>query len=227
MSWKLARYELTGDAPLILKSAQMANPLNSFAKELKSITSKKKKVDADYAEMGRIEFYGSIYMHEEMGPVIPGNNIVAAIIAGAKKTKEGPDAKSAVVAAEPGFFALQYDGPRTVEELFADTTPRATQDAEGFRFTTSVVRARQRIISTRPIFHNWSAVVELQYEAELINLSQLTRWLGKAGTVIGLGEWRPRFGRFSVKVLTEGAAADEIADEAPAKKKKSRSLVRN
>jgi hypothetical protein len=118
----------------------MANPLNPFSKELKAVSSKRVKTDADYAEMARIEFVGSLYMHSELGPVIPGANVEAAILAAAKKTKEGPLAKCAVFSADPGYFKLDYVGPRTAKELFEDTTARGTPDAEGFRFTVPVSR---------------------------------------------------------------------------------------
>lgn len=232
MSWKLARYELTGDAPLIVKGSQMADPLNAFSKELKTISSKKNKVEADHQEMGRIEFAGALYMHPDLGPVLPGDNLVAGIIEGAKKSKEGPLAKSAVFAANPGYFAIQYDGPRTLDELFEDTTARPTPKSEGFRFTCPVVRNRNRVISTRPIFHDWSAIVDLMYESSIINLSQLTRWLEKTGALVGLCEWRPRFGRFTVKALAapDGDDVNETPAANPAKqakKAKGKSLVRS
>jgi hypothetical protein len=232
MSWKIARYEITGDCPLIVKAPQMADRLNSYAKELSAISSKKNKVDADYLEMSRIEFAGGTYMHPELGPVLPGDNIVASMIGGAKKNKEGKIAQSAVFPADPGYFAIQYDGPRTIQEMFEDTTPRTTPGAEGFRYTVSVVRNRNRIISTRCIFHDWSAIVDLAYESSIVTAKQVTRWLEKAGTLVGLCERRPTFGRFSVRVISENVAnvggEDDIAvdETGEPKKRRSRSLVK-
>jgi hypothetical protein len=228
MSWVRVEYKLTGDAPLVVKCAQMADTMNRFAKELKSITSKRMKTDADHEEMARIEHAGSLYMAPGVGPIIPADNITAAIREGAKKTKEGKIAQSAVFGADPGYFKLEYDGPRTPEELFADTTPRSTPYAEGFRFTVPVVRSNSRIISTRPIFHDWSLDVALMYEDSIINFAQLDRWIKKAGTMSGLCEWRPRFGRFTATCLTEGLATPSAAanDSEEAPKKRGRSLVR-
>lgn len=229
MSWMIARYELTGDCPLIVKAPQMADRLNSYAKELSAISSKKNKVDADYLEMSRIEFAGGTYMHPELGPVLPGDNIVAAVINSAKKNKEGVIAKSAVFPADPGYFAIQYDGPRTIEELFEDTTPRNTPGANGFRYTVPVVRNRNRIMSTRCIFHDWTAIIDLAYESSIVTSAQVTRWLQKAGTLVGLCERRPTFGRFSVRVISENlnndAPAAEEDEEAP-KKGRKKSLVK-
>lgn len=223
MSWVNVDYRLTADGPMIMKSAQMANPLNRFAKELKSISSKRVKTDADHQEMGRIEFFGSLHMHEELGPVLPGACVVAAINNAARKTKEGQLAKCAVFAAAPGFFRLEYEGPREPEAMFLDTTPRPTPDAEGFRFTTLVTRQKSRIVSTRPIFHDWHVDVSLMYEDSIINFAQLDRWVKKAGTMCGLCEWRPVYGRFTAECLTPGMSTSTSAalDAVPKKKRKA------
>jgi hypothetical protein len=71
--------------------------------------------------------------------------------------------------------------------------------------------------------------VSLMYEDSIINFAQLDRWLRKAGTMCGLCEWRPRFGRFSVECLSkiEEPIADETAGEEDAPKaKKRRPLVK-
>lgn len=223
MSWVPVTYRLTGDGPMIMKSAQMANPLNRFAKELKSISSKRVKTDADHQEMGHVEFIGSLHMHAELGPVLPGAAAVAAINNAARKTKEGQLAKCAVFAAPPGFFKLEYDGPRDPEEMFLDTTPRPTPDAEGFRFTTLVTRQKSRIVSTRPIFHDWHVDVDLMFEDSIINFAQLDRWVKKAGTMCGLLEWRPVYGRFTAECLTPGmdATTAAVLDAAPKKRRKA------
>lgn len=226
MSWVRVEYRLTGDAPLLMKCAQMSDPLNRFSKELKSISSKRMKTDADYEEMGRIEHAGSLYMVEGIGPVIPADNITAAIREGAKKTKEGKVAQSAVFGADPGYFKLEYDGPRTPKELFEDTTPRQTPYAEGFRFTVPVMRNNARIISTRPIFHNWALTAVIMYEDSIINFASLDKWIKKAGTMSGLCEWRPRYGRFTAECLTEGMTSS-VLDESEPVKRRGKSLVRS
>jgi hypothetical protein len=223
MSWVPVTYRLTGDGPMIMKSAQMANPLNRFAKALKSISSKRVKTDADHQEMGHVEFIGSLHMHAELGPVLPGAAVVAAINNAAKKTKEGQLAKCAVFAAPPGFFKLEYEGSRDPEEMFQDTTPRPTPEAEGFRFTTLVTRQKSRILSTRPIFHDWHVDVDLMFENSIINFAQLDRWIQKAGTMCGLLEWRPVYGRFMAECLTPGFAVttSEAVDGAPKKRRRA------
>lgn len=188
MAWQELKYRLTGDAPLVMHSGQLADPLNKYAKMLKQVTSKKAKTDADHEKMAEIEYMAGLYMSEKDGPVIPGPNLESAIYEGAKKTKEGKIAKSALFA--PGTFRLEYDGPRAADALFAE---------DKFRLTVSVKVSMSRVMRTRPIFPEWSSIVTLQYEDGIVNITQVDRWVHTAGTQIGLGDWRPRYGRFSAE----------------------------
>ena len=113
--WKTLHFKLASDSPMIMHSGRTANPLDPFAKALKQISSKRKKTDADHAELARIEFLAGLYLGPD-GPVIPARNVDAMLINAAKKNREGPLAKSGVFCV--GDAPLQYDGPRTAEELW-------------------------------------------------------------------------------------------------------------
>lgn len=189
MTWQTAQYKLTGEAPLIMHNGQTANPLNHFAKAMKQISSKRTKTEADYEELARIEFMAGLYMNGN-GPMIPAENWTAMITKAAMKRKEGPIAR-------PGMMVLkdadvEYEGPRDADELW---------DNESFRFSALVRIGQSRVARMRPIFHDWSTIVEVNYEDTLANRRQVDEWLDIAGGVIGMGDWRPRFGRFSVEVL--------------------------
>jgi hypothetical protein len=186
MAWKTKKYHLTGVSPLIQHSGRTADPSNEFAKSLKRVSSKRKKVDADYELMSEIEFKAGLYMNEE-GPVLPPDNIETMIIEGARKDREGKVATSGMFVEKAA--RLEYDGPRTDAELWAD---------KRFVFTKLVRVQRARVVRTRPVFHNWSATIEVNYEDTLVNETQLDRWVATAGMQIGIGDWRPRYGRFDV-----------------------------
>ena len=55
-----------------------------------------------------------------------------------------------------------------------------------------------RIMRTRPIFNDWSAVIHLDFEDSILNESDVVDFATKAGAVVGVGDWRPRYGRFEV-----------------------------
>lgn len=189
MAWQEIQYKLTSSAPLLMHCGQTADPSNRYAKALKQISSKRKKTDADYEEMARIEFAAGLYLDKD-GPVLPSYLIESMIVNAAKKVREGPMAKS-------GCFCLthsrlEYDGPRTVDELWAD---------EGFRYSAIVRVGQARVSRMRPIFDEWSAVVHLNIEDEVVNVARIDDWMQIAGTQVGVGDWRPKFGRFSAERL--------------------------
>lgn len=189
MAWKTVTYQLTSACPMIMHNGQTADPLNKFAKALKQVSSKRTKTDADYEEMARIEFTAGLYMGKD-GPIIPATNMDSTLINAAKKSKEGVLAKSGVFCVE--HAVLQYDGPRSVDELWAD---------DNFRYSALVRVGMARIARMRPIFREWTAVIKLNVEESVVNPARIDDWLIAAGSVVGLGDWRPQHGRFEAKRL--------------------------
>jgi hypothetical protein len=189
MSWTPVAYRLISSAPLIMHNGQTADPLNKWAKLIKQITSKRAKTLADYEEIARLEFLAGLYMNEQ-GPIIPAFVMDAVIVNGAKKSREGNLAKSGCFCLE--HAQLEYDGPRTANELWND---------EQFRFSAIVRVKMDRVSRTRPIFRQWSAKIILHVEDTIVNVARVDDWLNAAGTQVGLMEWRPQNGRFTVEKL--------------------------
>lgn len=187
MAWQTLSYQLTSACPQIMHNGQTANPTNKWAKAMKAVSGKRSKTDADYEELARLEFLAGLYMGPN-GPIIPATNIDAMVINAAKKLKEGMIAKSGVFCLEQSD--LQYDGPRTAEGLWLD---------ERFRFVALVRVSTARVARTRPIFSDWSAVVKLNIEDTAVNATRVDQWMNIAGTQVGLGDWRPQYGRFSAE----------------------------
>lgn len=187
---KTVKFRLTGTTPLIVHNGQLADPLNHFAKAMKEVTSKRKKVDADHERLAELEFKGSLYVDQNKRPVLPSEGIEAIVVAGAKKLKEGPAAKAGVICRKNPL--IQYDGPATADELWLDET---------FRICRMVKVGTARVMRTRPIFNNWIVDVELDINTDLVNESQVLNWLKAAGTQCGAFEWRPKYGLFTVEKL--------------------------
>jgi hypothetical protein len=134
--------------------------------------------------MARLEFFAGLYMGPS-GPVLPSYMIDAVLVAGAKKSKEGQLAKSGVFCTEHAL--LEYDGPRTADELWAD---------ERFRFSAIVRVQNARVSRMRPRFESWQTILTLKYEPTTVNAARIDDWLVMAGSQIGVGDWRPQNGRF-------------------------------
>ena len=186
MSYQSLKFKITGVSPLLMHNGQLVDPLNYYSQKLKEITKKRMKTDSDQEEMGKIEYFGGLYLSGG-APCIPGEMIEAALIKGAMKEKRGPQAKAAIlVDSNP---PLEYEGPKTPEELWED---------ERFRLRVAVKVGQAKIMRTRPRFEGWSADLEVKYLPSLLNPKEVKSFLVTAGEQIGIGDWRPRFGRFEV-----------------------------
>lgn len=181
------KVRLTSEAPLLMHSGQLANPQNEYSKQIKVYSSKRKKVDADLEMMAKLEFFGSLYLNENKEPVIPGDLITAMLVKGAQQERKGKDFKASVFSV--GLFPLKYTGSKNMEKLYED---------KAF-VNQSLVRVQQaRILRTRPMFPKWSVDVEISY-LDNIQKSEILTALKVCGERIGLGDWRPTYGRFTVK----------------------------
>jgi hypothetical protein len=50
----------------------------------------------------------------------------------------------------------------------------------------------------RPVFLEWAAELEIAFNSEILDEREIKKALADAGSLIGVCEYRPRFGRFEV-----------------------------
>jgi hypothetical protein len=181
---------IRGVAPLLMHNGQLADPLNSFAQAMKKISGNRDKTEAELEELARLEWFGSLYLHQQE-PCLPGELIEGALVGAAKKRRRGKQVAAGVWCQDN--FPLQYEGPRALEELWED--PR-------FRFTTGVRVKQNRVMRTRPRFEEWATDITVIFNDELVNQSEVLELLRIAGEQVGLGDWRPKFGRFDVETAS-------------------------
>jgi hypothetical protein len=68
---------------------------------------------------------------------------------------------------------------------------------------------KQPDLRYRPEYRDWSLAIRIEYEPSLISLAALTHLIRRAGSSVGLCEWRPEkspagtFGRFDIKAGVE------------------------
>ncbi len=191
MAWKTVELKLKSAAscPLICHNGELANPLNPLVKQIKKVTGKRSKTDADLEQMAKLEFIGSLYIHDGR-VVLPSDVIEASLNGGARKFKEGPAARSGMYVNNNPI--LEFDGPTKPEQLWKDGS---------FVFQKMVVISRSRILRTRAIFNKWALSAEVCYEDSIVDLDQLKKWASTAGEVVGVGYWRPRYGRYVVEFV--------------------------
>lgn len=182
------KVRLVGTRPLLMHSDIFSDPLNPLTKAHKALTGKRKKTDDDHEAIAKSEWRGGMYYDEELGPYVPGVNIEAAMVAGGKLSKLGTQLKRAVEVIDDRC-PLLYSGPRTIEGLWEG----------GFYDARSVKVQAARLMRYRPIFRDWSLECELAYDPEAIDREQVLESLRAAGAYCGLGDYRPKFGRFIVE----------------------------
>lgn len=180
----------TGIRPLLTHNGRLADPLDKFAKLLKELSKKRKKEDDDYIAMGDVELEGGVYWDDEHGAYIPTDNIERCIQLGAQKSKLGKDAQAAVLVSDE-VVKLSYEGPKDKKKFLAD--PK-------YRLRKGVSINQSRIIRARPMFPTgWWIVFTLEHDERIIGREALLRAMIDAGALVGLGDWRPKFGRFLVE----------------------------
>jgi hypothetical protein len=191
---KTIKTKWTGIRPLVMHNGLMADPTNHLVRRIKEITSKgtKKLTESDYEERDRLEWEAGLYWDSEDGLVIPSDNIERCIQLGAQKSRIGKDVQAAVFCSTP-HVALNYSGPKDKDKIYAD--PR-------FTLRKGVAVQKSRIIRIRPMIPTgWSLTFEVEFDETIVNPKSLLKAMTDAGSLVGIGDWRPKFGRFLVEEL--------------------------
>lgn len=179
------KFQLTSECPVILHNGQTADPLNRFSKEIKKISSKRGKTDADFEAIAKLEWYASLYV--DNGRIcIPSEVFEACLINGAKKKKLGKQAQAGLFVADN--LILEFDGSTmTIDELW---------ERDENRFTKGAKVSQSKVMRTRFWTKEWKATAEILYDPGMLNPGEVAEVVQLAGTVVGVCDWRPKFGRF-------------------------------
>ncbi len=206
--------QIEGVSPLMTHNGRLANPRERIAQEAKKITGNKKLKESDegMAMLDDLHWYGALYLDENERPCIPGENIESMMIAAAKRTRKGKAVEAAVMSyglwsidctpklkTEP-FAISGVAGFRPIEKLYAQF--------RDVRMGRIPPRTGARVSITRPFFRSWALTFDLTYQASAIDEEPLRDMLVLAGQEIGLGDYRPKYGRFEVASWQPEAASD-------------------
>lgn len=181
---------LQGTAPLIMHNIRLADPLDPIARQMKAVSAKKKKTDEDLLQLAQLEFAGGLYISDLLGPFIPGGNLEKSIVEGGRVTRNGKQVERGLLITD-NEIPLIYNGPRTADELWADTS---------YRSRMAVKVGTSRVQRTRPIFRTWELEAYAELDTTELNLDTMRAIAADAGMKVGLGDYRPRYGRFTTEV---------------------------
>jgi hypothetical protein len=183
------RVTIAGDV-MLMHNGQTADPSNPYSRAMKEITSDRtrKNTDEGIAALSRIEYEAGLYLDAKKRVILPSRILEAHICEAARKSKEGKSALAGMFVDTDAL--LEYaGGPMTVEEL---------AESPEQRFVTGVAVGQGKVMRTRPIFRDWRATFEVSLLAEQAGTRQLETWLRNGGALVGIGDFRPRYGRYQV-----------------------------
>lgn len=178
---------LVGTSPLLCHNPRMVDPEFDLNREIKAITSKRKKTDDDLKQIERLEWYGGLY--EENGVVVqPVAKVRKCMINTAKIMKLGKGIERSLIL-DGLNTPLEYEGPKDIDKVFA--LPR-------FHSRLSVGVSGKRVMRVRPSFFPWALTVKGVFVTDAgVNFEDLERIVELAGTVEGIGDNRVNgYGRF-------------------------------
>lgn len=183
--------KLVGTSPLLMHNPRMVDPDFALNREIKALTAKRKKTDADLAEIARLEWYGGLY--EENGVIVqPTSKVRKCLINTGRISKQGKAIERALVFTDL-YVPLIYDGPKKIDDLYND--PR-------FHSRLSVGVNGKRVMRVRPKFMPWGLVLKGVFVEDAgLNFDELRRVIELAGIVEGIGDGRAiGYGRCNVTV---------------------------
>lgn len=185
----MPKFTITCDglSPLLMHNARLVDPLDTVVKQIRRVSAKRTKTDDDHAEIAQLEWMGGIYFHPDLGPFIPAPNLQKCLVEGARLSKDGKKIERGVLI-ETIMIPIEYDGPRDLETMYRD---------KRFVHRAPVKVTTNRVMRTRPVFTRWALRATGMFDGSVINLDDLGKAAQLAGAMIGLGDGRPTFGRFT------------------------------
>ena len=196
---KTLALQFTGIRPLVCHNSRLNDPLDPITAKIKDITRKpgRDRTVDDIRAMEDLEFDGGLYLSVDGEPVIPTDNIEACLRDGAKKSKLGKKLESSVFVSDPADeVPILYEGPKTAKAM--------KQDPRFVLRRPAKLNGKSRVMRIRPMFPTgWQLQFTLSYDEGVVSEKDIIRAAVDAGTLCGLGDWKPKFGRFLVEKVED------------------------
>jgi len=190
---KTIKLKFTGIRPMLMHNGGLADRLNPYAAAIKKITAKKtNRTEEDYAEQDRLEWLGGLYWSDDLNAIaLPCDNIEAVLKEGARKVKLGKKFEAAVFLEETEVALDHRKRGKSKEEIHKDPA---------YTSRVGIVVNNGRVMRIRPMIPTgWSLTFTVEYDASVVDAEQIITAAKEAGALVGIGDWRPKFGRFTVE----------------------------
>lgn len=186
--------QLAGTKPMLLHNGRLANPLDPYTRDLAAISKKRNKTDDDRFNMMAIEARGSCYETTDGLLAFPTANVWRSIYDAAKAYKLGVAIKR----------SLHFDDVN--EPLYVDGATVNIDDDRWLQYPDTIDYRPVKVgtaktMRARPLIPNgWVTTHRFGLNEKEIDADSLVPVLHRAGSMIGLGDWRPTYGTFTAKV---------------------------
>jgi hypothetical protein len=205
--------QLQSTAPLLMHNIRLANPRDEITKKMKLISSKQKKTEEDLDALAKLEFMGSMYWAPNIGLYVPSTNVEKAFIEGARLTKAGKKVERGFMIGTPQIALVSNGVRHGTGKNATPLTPEELWNEDEFVLTTAVRVMSNRVMRTRPMFAEWKLNFNAELDIKVLDHEELIDIIEAAGSMIGLCDFRPKYGRFELS---------QIVDEGPAINSKPR-----
>lgn len=204
---------IQGTIPLLLNTSDGMNPHNPILKAVKPLKDLrgKARTESVMEAMAQAEWLrsaiwnqvGSCWLEEDQfffkgyaEPILPAEYLCKACEVAARADRLGTKVKEALSEGLNGDGILEFDGPKDAESMLVDPQAR-------FIDCRSAVVVKQRIMRSRMrIPAGWRATIALTLDTKILDMSKIQKYIADAGHRTGVGDYRPKFGRFQVVDLT-------------------------
>lgn len=193
-----ARLELTGQTPLVLNNAQLADPTNEYTLQIRAITDKGVKMTPEEREQKEaLQWRGSLYLDDAGHVVFPGRSFIRAFRDVAPTFKEGASIDRGGVMIAEAEIPVQHDGPTDLRELYKNMKHRFRTVVNG---NPTKGPKGGKVTYMRPIFPVWSMSLTVVVFADILGWDKFEKIVDAAGAQ-GIGNARKLgYGRFTAKV---------------------------
>lgn len=185
---------VVGTSPLLMHNPQMVDPEFDLNRQIKALTSKRKKTDDDLGMIERLEWFGGIYTEATPKGIMvvqPSSKLRKCLVEAARISKMGKQVERGL-SFNSLNIPLGFDGPQDLEKLW---------ESGRYKSRLSVGVAGKRIMRVRPQFLPWSLTAKAELLTDVLNLDDLTAIANLAGIAVGIGDNRINgYGRFTAEV---------------------------
>lgn len=170
------------------------NPKAMMSQDSNAMKTKKKYIPEEEAEAG-------LYVNSKKQYCLPAIAFRSALIKAVSNKKVGKKSASAIMSA-----AVFNADAETVDDEMIPILDKSTMKpvkTYGIDSRRAIVM-KAGVIRHRPKFSNWSCLIPLQIDTDLVSPEVVAENLNEAGTIIGVGDYRVEkkgwFGRFKASL---------------------------